>query len=192
MLEENSPSDDNSKALSVLDGEEENRDDFDYAYGSEFDRDVVTALHAIKEDFGRQLGLASDRQNSMIQSIGIILAFASILLIEVIRTAQLNTEGIPGLMALVSFLSCCSIGVATIWNWRNWEMYTGFDQDEVVDSFNDWRFIDVHGLLLNGVTRSYDAVINNNYILKERITGMVIALFAGIVLMLIGMVMQWA
>ena len=51
----------------------------------ELDFNAMAAIRTIEEDFGRQLELASDRQNTMVQSVGIILAFASISLIEVIR-----------------------------------------------------------------------------------------------------------
>jgi len=163
----------------------------EYAGSREFDHDVVTAIHAIKDDFGRQLELASDKHNAMIQSMGIILAFASILLIETIQFVNMQMGGLLSIAALCAFFVCCFIGIITILTWNSWDLYTGFESDKIVDTFNDRNFVNVHYMLLKGIIGSRDAMSENIYILKHRIRYMAASLFIGIVFMAFSMVVKW-
>lgn len=173
-------------------GAQEDADQEDeYADSGGFDDDVVAAIHAIKDDSGRQLELASDKHNAMVQSMGIILAFASILFVETTQFVNTDVNGLMSVVALCAFLTCCLIGVATILEWKSWDLYTGSESDKVVDAFNDRNFIGVHYMLLIGIYRSYDAMSDNIYILKSRIRYMALFLFVGIVFMATGMVMKW-
>lgn len=161
-----------------------------YTYGYDFDTVAVTALQTLKEDFGRQLELVSDRQNAMVQSTGIILAFASVLLIETIRIVQTHPYGMLDIISAFSLFVCCLVGIATIWEWKNWNLYTGFDSNDIIEAFNDWRFVRLYSLLLTGVLESYAVMSGNNYILRKRITYMVLSLLAGTVFTVVGMVIK--
>ena len=158
------------------------------AGGRGFYSDALTALLAMKDDFGRQLELASERQNAMVQSIGIILAFASILMGEAVRLMHTNPWNVYDAVSMAAMLACCMTGIATIWEWKSWRLYTGSDTDSVIDAFNSWRFIDLHHLLVGGVLKSHDAMAHNNYILRRRISLMVLFLLAGTVSTVTGMV----
>ena len=170
----------------------ENNDDKNTgATDFEFDFYATSAIRAINDDFGRQLDLASDRQNTMVQSVGIIMAFASILLIEVVRLLYLEPDSANNIIALIVFLLCCAVGVATIWQWKNWELYSGFNFNDILFSFNEKRFADMHLFLLKGMIDSHKILRHNNYIVKERISLMMIFLSVGIALMLVGLVIEW-
>jgi len=153
-----------------------------------FDNDALTALLAMKDDFGRRLELASDRQNAMVQSIGIILAFASILLGETVRLIHTGQWGACEAVSVTAMLSCCMTGIATIWEWKSWKLYTGFYSDDVVRAFRGWRFVDLHYMLVGGVLISHDAMTRNNYILRRRISWMVLFLISGTLSTVTGMV----
>ena len=91
-------------------------------------------------------------------------------------------------MALTSFLMCCAVGVATIWHWKNWELYSGFNFNEIIDSFNKRKFFAMNLLLLRDVIDSYDMMKTNNYFIRRRMSFMIIFLFGGIASMLTGLV----
>jgi len=125
---------------------------WDDNYGSnEFDQDALIAFQALREDLGRQLELVSDRQNTMVQSIGIILAFASILLMEVIHSTYTNAGSIFVTASILALFACCITGIATIWEWKSWRLYTGYSSNDLSEAFNNWRFIELYHLLLTGV-----------------------------------------
>ena len=163
----------------------------DNTHGYESYYNAMATIHAVREDFGRQLELASDRQNAMVQSVGIILAFASILLIESIRLLYPEPNKIYNIIALASFLMCCATGIATIWRWKNWELYSGLDFNKVINFFNMEKIFAMHFLLLKGVIDSHDMMRNNNFFIKKRISIMAIFLSGGIALMLMGLVAEW-
>ena len=153
-----------------------------------FDGIAVAAIHSIKEDLGRQLELASDRQNAMVQSVGIILAFASILLVETVRSLYLDNGDALGVISLASFLLCSVVGIVTIWQWRGWDLYAGFEYGKIADLFDDRKFVDLERLLLRGVAMSHSVAIGNNYVIRGRIKYMVMSFFIGVASMLIGTV----
>jgi hypothetical protein len=167
----------------------DNNNEREYVHNREFERDAVAAAHMMWDDFGRRLELASNRQNTMIQSVGIILAFASILLTETISTMHQNAGNAYNVAALVAFFFCCTFGVLTVWEWRGWKLYTGLDSSEVTDAFNERGFIYLQRLLLKGVIWSHDLVRGNNFIIKNRITYMMAFLFAGMAFTVMDMVM---
>ncbi|MCL2148503.1 MAG: hypothetical protein FWH47_04095 [Methanomassiliicoccaceae archaeon] len=155
-------------------------------YGS--NNEAASTVRDIREDFSRQLEVTSSRQNAMVQSVGIMLAFASMLFIETIRSVYSNSGDAAGVASLASFLFCCVVGVMTIWQWRNWELYSGYDYDKMAESFNKGEFVGVQLLLLRGVIKSRKAASGNNFVLRERIKYMALCLFTGIAFMLVGMV----
>ena len=169
----------------VLDSEHDSREG---ARHYEFDDEAVAAVRELREDFGRRLELASNRQDAMMQSIGVILAFASILLVEAVRSLHLGEGAGTGTVSLLSFLICSIIGVATIWQWRNWELYAGLEYGRVSDSFSDRRFVELRRLLLESVVRSHGVATRNNYIIRGRIKYMVMCFLIGIASMLAGLV----
>jgi len=164
--------------------EDENAEDH------EFDNVAMTVFQVLKEDFGRQLELLSGRQNTMVQSIGIILAFASVLLIESIRMISTNSDNLFDLISMASLFACCLTCIATIWEWKSWSLYIGLESDKVVDAFNDWNYVSLYEMLLAGVLQSHKATKRNNYILKKRISYVVMLLLTGTVFAVIGMVIQ--
>ncbi len=149
----------------------------------------MSAVAVIREDLGRQLDLASNRQNTMIQIIGIIMAFASLLLIECVHYCTDPTDFVF-MAALVAFLICCMVGTLSLWQWKNWELLTGSDIDSTIQSFNDGDFFEVQSKIIKGIAGSYDQTSIDNYVLKRRISYMVIFLLTGLVLLLIGLVIR--
>lgn len=142
----------------------------------------TAAIHAISEDFRHQLMLLSDRQNSMVQSIGVILAFASILLIETVSLAHSRSDNGIILVALGFFFLCCLGCIWAILDWRNWEVYSGADQEAVLDRLENKDVFGIPEMLLQGVVRSYGVITVNNYILRTRIRNMAMLLVTGALL----------
>jgi hypothetical protein len=138
-----------------------------YAFGRDFDSTTLTAILTLKDDFGRQLELVSDRQNTMVQSIGIILAFASVLLMEIVQIIHLSLDSIPGIISVVALLTSCLIGIATIWEWKSWSLRTGFNLYNVTEVFNDGNFVKLYSLLLEGVVRSFESMSDITTFLRE-------------------------
>jgi len=160
-------------------------------YDRDYDARALTALRTIKEDLDRQLELVSDRQNTMIQSIGIILAFASVLLVSTMRLVQMRLDNIPEMISITALFTCCVIGIATIREWKNWKLYTGSNLYKVINAFNEEKYTILYHMLLEGVAKSFDAMSDNNYILKRRITYVVLSLLVGTAFTVIGMVIEW-
>jgi hypothetical protein len=150
----------------------------------DFDRDAAAALGAVIGDFGRRLSLLSDRQNSMMQSAGMLLAFASILLIETVRLIFEGAGDALAIAALLCFLSSCAICVWTIWGWKNWELNMGADPDDILDIFNEWKWIDLQHSLLYGAVMSSRIMADKNYILRRMIAYMIAPLLAGVALIM--------
>ncbi|WP_148305817.1 hypothetical protein [Candidatus Methanoplasma termitum] len=161
-------------------------------HSNSFDATTANAVQTLKEDFDRQLELVSDRQNTMVQSIGIILAFASVLLMETIQMVHLSHSSVPGIASVIALFTCCLIGIATIWEWKSWSLHTGFDLYEIIEVFNKRDFVRFYSLLFEGAVRSYESMSDNNYILKRRITYLVLSLVTGTAFAVIGMVIEWA
>ncbi|MCL2317769.1 MAG: hypothetical protein FWC44_01740 [Methanomassiliicoccaceae archaeon] len=176
------PSHCSEKKCSVIEQNESDR---------EYDARALTAILTIKGDFDRQLELVSDRQNTMIQSLGIILAFASVLLVSTMRMVQLRFDSIPEMISIAALFTCCLIGITTIREWKNWKLFTGSNLNEVITVFNEENYTKLYHLLLEGVVRSYDAMTDNNYILKRRITSVVLTLLIGTAFTVFGMVIEW-
>ena len=79
----------------TMDTPAEEHDAYDAAgqyFADEYDADVRFAIHDIREDLGRHLNLSSDRQNAMITIVGILLAFASLLFINMYPEDGFFTE----------------------------------------------------------------------------------------------------
>jgi len=158
---------------------------------NEFNRDVVTAIHSIRDDVGRQLVLTSDKNNALIQMIGVILAFASILLVQTIQHIDSDMRGMLSAGALFLFLICCLIGVVTMLEWKNWDLFIGSENNKAIDAFNVRRFVDMHISLLDGMRTSYSKMSDKLYILKGRIRYMTLFLFLGLVFMMVSVVIKW-
>ena len=171
--------------------EEERKNDDKTAFDRDYDARALTAILTIKEDFDRQLELVLDRQNTMIQSIGIVLAFASVLLVSTMRLVQLRLESFPDMISISALFICCLIGIATIREWKNWELNTGLNIYKVKDAFNEEKYHVLYQLLLEGVAGSYESMSGKNFILKKRISVMVLSLLMGTVFALTGMVIEW-
>jgi len=188
---EQEDSESSSKHSESLDRSEEEGDEKRNELDRDFDARALTAILTIKDDFDRQLESVLDRQNTMIQSIGIILAFASVLLVSVMRSVQLRLDSVPEVISVAALFSCCVIGIVTIREWKNWELYSGLDLGKVIDAFNEEQYTRLYYLLLGGTVRSYETMSGKNFILRDRITYMVLSLLMGTVFALVGMVIEW-
>jgi len=123
--------------------------------------------------------------------IGVILAFASILLVQTIQHIDSDLRGMLSAGALFLFLICCIIGVVTMLEWRNWDLFIGSENNKAIEAFNVRRFVDMHISLLEGMRNSYRIMSEKLYILKGRIRYMTLFLFLGLVFMLVSVVIKW-
>ena len=144
------------------------------------------ALSAIKEDIGRQLGLASDRQNAMLQSIGILLAFASILLLQIIvMNPSFSGYGLLFAVSIICVLFCCVLGVSVLSS-SAFSLSFGMDVEKEVGLYTDGKIEDPEIEIMNGISDAWKEVRRYNAFLINVIRCMVLPLLVGILTMLAG------
>ncbi|MCL1811357.1 MAG: hypothetical protein FWG41_03960 [Methanomassiliicoccaceae archaeon] len=144
-------------------------------------KDDQNALTLIREDLGRQLGLASDRQNTMLQSIGVMVAFASILFLQLLAMEPVfDGYGVFFIISLCSVLFCCIYGVFAILSSSNFALLTGMGVEEAKSSYENDEVCDIEATITNGMDRAYEAVYRNNANLIDRLTYMVALLMVGV------------
>ena len=144
------------------------------------------ALSVIKEDIGRQLGLASDRQNAMLQSIGILLAFASILLLQIIvMNPSFSGYGLLFAVSIICVLFCCVLGVSVLSS-SAFSLSFGMDVEKEVGLYTDGKIEDPEIEIMNGISDAWKEVRRYNAFLINVIRCMVLPLLVGILTMLAG------
>ena len=140
------------------------------------------ALKVIKEDIGRQLGLASDRRNTIVQSIGIMMAFASVLFAQIITVGTF--EGISGSFfsfSLLCLFFCSIMGIFTILKSTVFVTWSGMKIDEEAILYNkgDTKTLEVD--VVNGMSEALEETIDENEDLISIIQSMAILLMVGMI-----------
>jgi len=156
--------------------------------GPECEHRIVNekVLSSVKEDVGRQLGLASDRQNAMLQSIGILLAFASILLLQIIvMNPSFSGYGVLFAVSILCVLFCCVLGVSILSS-SAFSLSFGMDVEKEVGSYSDGKAEDLESDIVNGMSEAWKEVCRYNKFLINIIRCMVLPLLVGILTMLAG------
>lgn len=149
------------------------------------DEDKDTLL-LIKEDIGRQLGLASERQNAMLQSIGILLAFASILFLQIIiMNPSFSGYGLFFVVSIICVLFCCVLGVSVLSS-SAFSLSSGMDIEEEINLYRKGELDDLGSKIVNGMHESQKEVCRYNVFLINVIRCMVVPLLIGILTMLAG------
>lgn len=148
------------------------------------DRD---SLLLVKEDIGRQLHLASDRQNAMLQSIGIIVAFASILIAQIItRNPSFDGLGALLLVSLVSLLSCSGLGIYSIVTSDAFTIFLGMDDDVEVNLLNKRETNKLEVDIVNNMKEALDDTLYNNQDLLAALQYLGVLLILGLITLLFG------
>jgi hypothetical protein len=94
------------------------------------------ALSLLKEDHSRQLQLASDRQNTLLQSIGILVAFASVIFVQKALDTSIPSENGIEVLADPIFL-CCIVGIGTIMMSWKFGFHMGMNVRRSAERYNE-------------------------------------------------------
>ena len=163
---EESPNLNDSDVVSNIQNSE-NRDLVEYINEEliliKYDINDEKALKVIKEDIGRQLGLVSDRRNTMVQSIGIIMAFASVLFAQIITVGTF--EGISGIYftsSLLCLFSCGAMGIFTILKSTVFVTWSGMKIDEEAILYNKGDTKNLEVDIVNGMNEALEETSNEN------------------------------
>jgi hypothetical protein len=144
-------------------------------------------LSLFRKDLGRQLGLVSDRQNAMLQSIGILVAFASILFLQLLAMDPVfEGYGFFFVASIESVLFCCIIGVLMILQTSRFALSAGMAIEEEVILYNSDEINNLEERITRGLIGAYRTVYKNNTRLMIIIKYMVALLLIGIITMFAG------
>ncbi|MCL1810824.1 MAG: hypothetical protein FWG41_01175 [Methanomassiliicoccaceae archaeon] len=144
------------------------------------------SLSIIKEDIGRQLGLASDRQNSILQSIGILVAFASVLFVQIIvMNPSFDGSGWIFVFSLACLLFCSGLGVVVLIMSKAFTIIMGNDNRGAATLLKTEEINNLEIDIVNGMIISLKATKYNNSNLVAYLRSMGILLVAGLVALLI-------
>ncbi|MCL1979313.1 MAG: hypothetical protein FWG60_04060 [Methanomassiliicoccaceae archaeon] len=139
-------------------------------------------LSVIREDLGRQLGLASERRNAMVQTVGIMAAFASVLFLQVLATGPaLEGFGILFIVSMGSFLFCCIWGAVTFLNSRDHVLSAGVSLENGLGISFDGDSYDLEAKIAVGMCNACRNVNLINTMLSEKIAYMVMLLTVGVI-----------
>jgi len=157
---------------------------YGFGYFEAVDRD---ALSLLREDIGRQLGLASDRQNTLLQSAGILVAFASILLLQLLAMdPDLSGYGMLFTASMGAGLICCIAGILVILRSSGFALSTGMVAREAIDHYNRKETDGFEAKMVMGIGEAYETVYVNNTRLIGTIRYMVVLLLIGVLTMFTG------
>jgi len=124
-----------------------------------FETEDKGALSLLREDIGRQLGLASDRQNTLLQSIGVLIAFASIVFLQLMTMNPVSDWGGVLSVASMGFIAlCCAYGIFTILLSSGFTLSAGMRVEEERDIYDsaDVKCLEVK--IVAGISKAYDTV----------------------------------
>jgi len=155
-----------------------------------FEEGTRAAIHDIREDLGRQLGIATNKHSSHITVIGILIAFSSVLLIAVLPESRYAWSDLSEILASVAFLLCCLFGFFAILRWKKEDHATGGHISRAIEHFNERNMFSVQTELLDGLDASYSTVMDSNDKLGKWILYMVSFIIAGLVVTVAGK-MSW-
>ena len=145
------------------------------------------ALEALREDVSRQLGLMLDRHNSMLQSIGIIAALASVLFLQLIAVGPALYEkgGVLFMVSMGSILLCGIYGVVTISGSRAFALSAGLSIEEERDLYDILSTSSLEERITEGIFSSCEIASRSNTRLADRITHMTMLLLVGVLMIFI-------
>jgi len=145
------------------------------------------ALVVIREDLSRQLGLMSDSHNTMLQSVGILVAFASILFLQLIAMGPAldGNGGILFMVSMGSFLLCGIYGVVTISESRGFVLSAGLSIEEEKDLYETQRTNSLEERITERILCSCETAYQSNTRLADRMTHVAMLLMVGILTLFI-------
>lgn len=150
---------------------------------------------SLKSEIGRQNQLHSSYQNSIMQRIGIIIAFASILLLDAFDTfAKLQTDSIGFIicvMAMGFLISSCCLGVIFMLDWKKWTWTTGADVESLIERYNADDLEGCEYLIFDGLVVSNDNLEEMSDVLKRRLVYTVSVFLIGLIAMCMTKVTLW-
>ena len=154
---------------------------------TETDMDKVSLMRG---EFGRQLGLMSDRQNAMLVSIGILVAFASILFAQQILLLDIDfsewKKWIFNIVSMILLLICCLLGILVIYKSSDYLVFTGMNIGAATKKFSEEPAEKIEIDMLDGLHKAYYYTSSDNYYLSKVIKAMVLLLLLGIVMLILG------
>ncbi|MFA6679977.1 MAG: hypothetical protein WCR96_05755 [Candidatus Methanomethylophilaceae archaeon] len=168
---------------SDLDTEEPNKNEYDQL-NPEYISEQNEAYFALKNEISRQHSLVSDYLNSLMQRIGIILAFGSLLFVESLNGISVISNPLNYLDTILLGL-CCIAGIWSIINWKEWGTPLGVQIEIMIDEYNSNNFVKVHDSIIDEMIKAYDQTTTGTIVLKRWMIYETLLLAAGICLMLI-------
>ena len=157
-----------------------------------------SVLSDMRKDLHLKLTIASGRQNIMKQEIGIIMAFASILLIQLVyilldidTDAVLTAPAICFIISALSVFACCIIGLVTILRWSFFTLEIGMSINKMTELYNESEISKLETDMLNGLIDSIYKTYANNSALRVVIIGIVILLIIGVIFLVTGCWTSW-
>jgi hypothetical protein len=173
------------KAESIIDsandllyGDDDDPDD-------DFDDETRFAMHDIREDFARHLNLASGRQNAMITIVGILVAFASLLFIDIYPKGGFHDLNGFESASAVAMLICCAVGIITLLFWKGDKVLHG-NINDAIGKFNEEEWYEVQRELMVGLNHSYVETHVENWFLSKIIKVMAFIILLGLIMMIMG------
>ncbi|MCL2607473.1 MAG: hypothetical protein FWD92_02800 [Methanomassiliicoccaceae archaeon] len=154
---------------------------------NQFNDDARNAIYDIREGLGRQLELASNKQNSMVTIIGILLAFASLMFISTYPNEGVLNGLLSGAsISAIFFGACCAAGIITILLWRDQGRSSERYISQAIDYFNKEMLFEVQTELFYGLKYSYNTTREKNIFLGKVIKLMVLIITIGIIVTIFG------
>jgi len=146
------------------------------------------ALSIFREDAGRQLSLMSDRHNTMLQSVGILVAFASILFLQLITIGPAldGSGGILFMVSMGSILLCGIYGTVTISGSRGFVPSAGLSIEEEKALCETQRTNSLEERITERILGSCEIAYRSNTRLADRMTHMAMLLMVGTITLFIG------
>lgn len=152
------------------DGEEKE----EYSYGGVREETFFQVLVEVRH----QLDLATANLNSMMQRIGFILAFASILFVSASTRADFNYWW---LAYSVCFLTVCATGIISVIFWRTWRIPLGADINVMTEIYLNKDYDRMGETILDEKLRAHSKVIYANEGMKILIIMQAAILILGLI-----------
>ena len=148
--------------------------------------DYYNAVSLLREDYSGQLQLASDRQNAILQSIGILVAFASVIFVQKLLSSGPVENDIYLYISDPTFL-CCIVGIGTIMMSWKFAFPTGMNVRRSAERFNKGDFKDFELTIVNEL---YNANLKAND--RNRWLNILLILVAALLILgIIKLVAEW-
>jgi len=166
--------------------QDSSEEDDEYDYYDEREH----ALFVLREDVSRQLKLTSDRQNMILQLIGILVAFASIIFVQqlIMDTDVHGWRMYAFAISLLLIFFCCTLGIYTIMMSDVFAISTGRKIERSVDRYNEGDIEGFEAYIVSGMYYAFVETHNKNEQLTKRLKQMSLMLMLGIVMLINGVI----